>query len=181
MSELAGAVVYAVVPFAPEPPFRIFAGAGKKPFEVDTAKPLLDAARRGGDAEMSFIVPGKARPVLVISDGHDDRLDEVLALRLIRFGKLSGDEQEEVRGQQDPSLFHLPPDRFDLAEENAVMIASLVRVSRAALDDRPAGTLDTNELRVVHERVARHYRLDLYGLVRERLKQLGARQREQRG
>jgi hypothetical protein len=35
VSDLAGAVVWAVLPFVPEAPFRLYAGEGHPPVEVD--------------------------------------------------------------------------------------------------------------------------------------------------
>lgn len=98
----------------------------------------------------------------------------------MRFGKLNDAEQEQVRRGRATRLFHLRPDRFPgLAEENAALLTELVRVARSALDtSEQLGSLDANELRVVHQRLARYYRFDLTVLARrllaERLPQLGS-------
>ena len=55
---LAGSVRWAVIPFAPAPPFRLYAGAGSEPIVVSDADTVIGAARGGGDAELSYIVPG---------------------------------------------------------------------------------------------------------------------------
>jgi hypothetical protein len=179
---LAGAVVWAVVPFVPQTPFRLYAGEGQAPVEVDEAGPLIAAARRGADTEFTFLAPGKARPVLVVSDRVDARLDEALALRLLRLSALTQREREIVRANDDPSLLHLDPDRFDLPEENAAILAALVRVYRSAIDAEVIGRLSPDELRVVHERLVRYYGFDLGGVVREELKRLAeAQRRRQRG
>ncbi|MGH2844723.1 MAG: hypothetical protein ACRDL0_01640 [Thermoleophilaceae bacterium] len=180
MNGLAGAVVWAVVPFAPEAPFALYAGSRHAPVEVPQADKLIAAARRGADAEFTFLVPGKARPVLIVSDQLDPRLGELLALRLLRLTKLDAREQDAVRAGAEPGLFHFPPDRFDLPEENAGMIAALVRVHRSAIDSSPVGHLDRDELRSVHGRIARHYGLDLHDLIRDELRRLAAVQRERR-
>jgi hypothetical protein len=177
---LAGAVVWAVVPFTPEAPFRLYAGSRHAPVEVPQADRLIAAARRGADTEFTFLVPGKARPVLIVSDQLDPRLGELLALRLLRLTKLDAPEQEAVRTGAVPGLFHFPPDRFDLPEENAAMIAALVRVHRSAIDSSPLGNLDRDELRSVHGRIARHYGLDLHDLVRDELQRIAAAQCERR-
>jgi hypothetical protein len=169
---LAGAVVWAIVPFAPAAPFRLYAGREHAPIEVETPDRLIADARKGGDTEFTFLVPGKARPVLVVSDRRDPRVNELLALRLVRLSKLGDAEQEIVRRHGEPGLVHLDPRRFDLPDENAAMIAAAVRVHESAIDGKPAGRLDENELRVVHERVARHYGLDLNMLVRSELRRL---------
>jgi 3-dehydroquinate synthase class II len=177
VNELAGAVVWAVVPFVPQAPFRLYAGPRHAPVEVAQADKLIAAARRGADTEFTFLAPGKARPVLVVSDRIDPRLSELLALRLVRLSTLDAREQVAVRAGTEPGLFHLPPERFELPEENAAIIAALVRVHETAIDPSPVGRLDGDEVRAVHERIARHYGLDLHALVRAELQRLADAQR----
>lgn len=177
MNGLAGAVVWAVVPFVPETPFRLYAGEDHAPVEVDEPGKLIAAARGGSDSEFTFLVPGKARPVLVVSDRVDERLGELIALRLLRLGALTAREREIVRSNQDPGLYHLDPERFHLPEENAAIIAALVRVHRTAIDPQPVGRLGYDELRVVHERLATYYGFDLRQLVRQELQRLADAQR----
>jgi hypothetical protein len=174
---LAGAVVWAVVPFVPEAPFRLYAGSRHAPVVVSQAEKLIAAARRGSDSEFTFLVAAKARPVLVLSDRIDPRLREVLALRLVRVSGLDQREREAVRAGNESGLYHLPPERFDLPEENAVIIAALVRVHESTIDRTPVGQLERSELREVHARVATHYGLDLNELVRQELRQLAAARR----
>lgn len=181
MTGLAGAVVWAVVPFVPEAPFRLYAGEDRAPVEVEEPGRLIAAARKGSDSEFTFLVPGKARPVLVVSDRADARLGELLALRLLRFGALTPREREIVRSSEEPGLYHLDPDRFALPEENAAIVAALVRVHRSAIDPQPVGRLGDDELRVVHERVATYYGLDLRQLVRQELQRLAEAQRRAAG
>jgi hypothetical protein len=179
---LAGAVVWTVVPFVPQAPFRLYAGERQAPVEVGEAGPLIAAARRGADSEFTFLTPGKARPVLVVSDRLDPRLDEVLALRLLRLSALTGGDREIVRANDDPGLLYLDPDRFDLPEENAAILAALVRAHRSAIDAKAIGRLSPDELRVVHERLVRYYGFDVGGLIREELRRLAeAQRRRQRG
>jgi hypothetical protein len=160
-----------------QPPFRLYAGQRQRPVEVSHAAQLIAAARKGSDAEFTFLVAGKARPVLVVSDRIDPRLHEVLALRLARLSALDPHERETVRAGGEPGLRPLPPDRFELPQENAAIIAALVRVHETAIDPRPAGRLDQDELRDVHERIARHYGLDLHGLVSGELQRIAEAQR----
>lgn len=169
---LAGAVVWGVVPFVPEPPFQLYAGLDRNPVTVESAGKLVQAARRGADAEFKFLVRGKTRPLLILSDGYDERVDELLGLRLLRLSEISEHQQRTVRAQDDPALFHLKPERFTLPDENAAMIGALIRVHRESIDPTPLGRLEQDELRVVHERVARHYRLDLHLLVLAELQRL---------
>lgn len=177
MNGLAGAVVWAVVPYVPEAPFRLYAGQDRAPVEVRQAAKVIDAARGGADSEFTFLVPAKARPILVVSDGIDPRLGELIGVRLLRLSTLDARERESVRSGREPSLLHLDRERFDLPEENAVMIGALVRVHGSAVDPRPAGRLDRGELRTVHERVIAHYGLDVHALVVAQLERLAQAQR----
>ena len=86
-----------------------------------------------------------------------------------------------MRSNEDPGLYHLDPDRFALPTENAAIIAALVRVHRSAIDPEPVARLGVDELRVVHERIAIYYGLDLRQLVRGELERLAAAQRRRGG
>lgn len=179
MSGVGGAVVWAVVPYTPQAPFRIYGGPDREPFTVDGPRQLISAAKKGGDQEMTYLVTGKVRPVLILSDAHDSDLGEYLALRLARFSKLTVPEQERIRAQKHPTLFHLRPAEFaGLSEENAAMIAGLVRLHRSAVDTQALGRLDANELGVVHQRFAAFHRFDLRALVLEKLQELKAKQEQ---
>jgi hypothetical protein len=173
-----GHCYWAVAPFAPTPPFLIYQ-EGAAPRSVDSVEPFTEAARKGV-SEFALLTPVKARPVLVIT-GVLPEHEEVLALRLRRFEKLSSDaERQRVREGSDPTLFHLRPDHFPgLPAENAAIVSSLLRLPTAALDRRKSlGALDENELRVIHERVARAHSLRLDMLVLERAQALVQRARE---
>ena len=173
---LAGSVRWAVIPFAPAPPFRLYAGTGSEPVIVPAADTVIDAARRGGDAELSYIVPGKARPVLILSDPPASHHREVTALRLLRLSKLVPDDRQRVRAQQDELLFHLAPDRFELPEESAAMVTALVRLHEDAIGTTPAlGRLDDSEMRVVGERLIRFYGFDIRLLLERQIRELAAR------
>ena len=151
---LAGSVRWAVIPYAPAAPFRLYAGTGNEPITVTDADTVIAAARRGGDAELSYIVPGKARPVLLLNDPPAAHHQEVTALRLLRLSKLTTDEQLRVREQRDELLFHLDPTRFALPEENAALVTALVRLHVDAIGSAQSlGYLDTNEMRVLGERI----------------------------
>ncbi len=173
---LAGSVRWAVVPYTPRPPFRIYAGSEHPPFEIATADEVVEAARRpGGEAGFTFLVPAKARPVLIVNDPPHEHHREVVALRLLRLSRLDPSEQELVRAGDDELLMHLPPDRFDLPEENAAIVSAIVRLHVDAVDSgRPAGALSGHELRVLADRLIRYLRLDAQLLVERRLRQLAA-------
>jgi hypothetical protein len=177
MSELTGAVVWAVVPAAPEAPFRIYAGPDHPPIDLPRPGKLIAAARRGADTEFTFLVQGKAAPVLIVSDRVDPRLNEVLALRLLRLDVLDLEDREIVRAGGDHGLLHLDPARFDLRGEHAAIVAALVRIHRSAINPKPAGRLDYRDVRCLHERIARHYGLDVRHLVRAELDRLATEHR----
>jgi hypothetical protein len=173
---LAGSVRWAVVPYVPAPPFRLFAGAGSDPIVVRDVDTVISAARKGGDAELSYIVPGKARPVLLLNDPPASHHREVTALRLLRLSQLSPEEQQRVRTQQDELLFHLDPERFDLPEENAVMVTALVRLHVDAIGSAgPLGHLDDSEMRVLGERIVHFYGFDVRQLLERQIRELAAR------
>jgi hypothetical protein len=177
---LAGSIVWAVVPFVPQAPFRVYAGQNHGPIDVPRATKLISAARKGSDAEFTFLVSAKARPVLIVSDRVDRRLQELLALRLLRMSALDPEEKDLVRTGSDPALLYLDPRRFKLTEENAVMIAALVRVHGSAVDTRVLGRLEPDELATVHARLVHHYGFDMRQLVRSELERLAELRRRHR-
>jgi hypothetical protein len=66
---------------------------------------VINAAIKGGDAQLSYIVAGKARPVLLLNDPPGAHHREVTGLRLLRLPRLSPREQERVRAQEEELLF----------------------------------------------------------------------------
>ena len=175
---MAGSVRWAVVPYAPSPPFRLYAGPDHAPIVVNDVDSFIAAVRKqGGDAEHTYLVSGKARPVLVLNEPPSSYHQEVTALRLLRLSRLTSTEQAHVRRQADELLFYLPPDRFDLPEENAAIVSALVRVHIGSIESRPAlGRLNENEMRVLGERIIRFYQFDTRLLVEKRIKELAARE-----
>ena len=175
---LAGSVRWAVVPYSPRPPFRLYAGEGQRPIEVPDADTIVEAAKQRGDAELTYLVPAKARPVLILSEPPSAHHREVTALRLLRLSKLTAGDQTRVREQREDLLFHLSPQRFDLPEENAAIVSALVRLHADAIGSGPAaGVLDATESRVLGERVIRFYGFDTGLLVERRIQELIARRR----
>lgn len=180
MTPPLGHCYWAVAPFAPRPPFRIYQ-EGAPPKNVGSPEPFTEAARKGM-SEFALLTPVKARPVLVITEVLPE-YEELLALRLRKLEKLRSDaDRERVRAGEDPILFHLPPERFrDLPTENAAIVTSLLRLPAAALDRRKSlGALDDNDIRAVHERVARAHGLRLDTLILERARDLIERARQKR-
>lgn len=178
LDELAGSVRWAIAPFAPQPPFRLYA-AGRSPIAVADAEQLVGAARRGGDPELTYLVSAKARPVLVLTDPARSEWQEVLALRLRRFSSIPDtSKQERIRRHEEPLYVHLDPARFRLPEENAVLIPALVPLAVGAISTaEPLGVLDGTELRVVGERLVRYFGFDIRLLVEQRVRELARRRR----
>lgn len=166
MTLATGEVYWAMVPATPRAPFQVFV-RDKPPVEAPGAKTIIDALRKSGDAEFRFVVEAKARPVLLLSDRIDPQTGELFGLRLIRLSALDEEEAERVRGQHEPGLFHLKPERFaELEDEWAVMISAPIRLHENAVDTTQAlGRLDQNEMRVLSERFASYWELDLHQLL----------------
>jgi hypothetical protein len=168
-----GEVYWAVVPYTPQAPFQVFV-KDKPPVEVPGAKPIIDGLRKGGDAELRFVVEAKARPILLLSDRVDPRTGDLFGLRLVRLSAMGEDEAQQVRDQRQPGLFHLKPERFpDLEEESAAMISAPIRLHEAAVDTtQPLGRLDQNEMRVLSERFVSYWELDLHQLLIGKIREL---------
>jgi hypothetical protein len=169
VSERVGQAVWALAPYAPEAPFRLYPGPGDRPpVDVSVLAPLRRALTEGGDAEATVLTPAKVRPVLVVACATDTAYDPgLLVLRLLSFDKLSEAERIQIREGADPRHFHLRPTSFKgLPQENAAIISTLTRVASGALEPGSLGALNSNELRVVHERIATYFRLDLGAMVK---------------
>lgn len=173
MSPAPGEVHWAVVPCTPQAPFQVFVKDGP-PVKIEEARTIIDGLRKGGDAELRFVVEAKARPVLLISDQADERTGDLFGLRLVRLASLTEDEAREVRDQRRPGLFHLKPERFpDLQEESAAMISAPIRLHESAVDFGHAlGHLDQNEMRVLSERFVTYWQLDLHQLLVAKIREL---------
>jgi hypothetical protein len=173
-------VYWAVVPYTPQAPFQVFVKDGA-PVDVPEAKTIVDGLKKGGDAELRFIVEAKARPVLLLSDRVDSHTGDLFGLRLVRLSTLDEEESERVRSQREPSLFHLRPERFpDLTEESAAIVSAPIRLHQTAVDfTKPLGRLDQNEMRVLSERFVTYWQFDLHQLLLGKIKDL-LRRREER-
>lgn len=160
-----GRCYWAVAPFSPEPPFRIYAGPARDPVSATTAA-IVNAAGKG-DPQFDLIVAAKARPVLVLTEILEP-YDEILALRLRTFDKIPEADWGRVRDGGDTLLHHLAPSGFPgLAKENAAIVTALLRLPATAIDTaRELGVLTPDGLRDVHERVTRAhgFKLDVLAL-----------------
>lgn len=82
--EVVGCALWALAPYVPAAPFRLYPGPGDRPpVIVADVGTLRRAARLGGDPEVTVLTPAKVRPVLVVAEAGDS-LDgpALLALRL---------------------------------------------------------------------------------------------------
>jgi hypothetical protein len=176
---LRGAIVWAIVSYVPEAPFRLWLGEQHPVGEIADAGAFARQVRHQGlDAEQTFLVKGKLRPVLLLQDRPRRALPEILALRMVRLEKLSETQQGSIREQREPSLFHLPvrKEKYGLTKEMAIDLNALVRVHASAILPKAVGHLDDNELRVIGQRLVEHLDIDLepllMRLVEERLEAL---------
>ncbi len=183
---LRGAIVWAIAPYAPQAPFHLWGGEHQPIATLEDATEFARlVARRGLDAEQTFLAPGKLRPVVVLQERPRHALPELVALRIIRLEELEPQRQQAIREQREPSLFYLRVQqaRYGMTKEGAIDLNALIRIHESAIAGTPIGRLDANELRVVGERLAEHLDLDLQLLIerkaRDLLERLAAR--KQRG
>ncbi|HWX44994.1 MAG TPA: hypothetical protein VNY52_06700 [Solirubrobacteraceae bacterium] len=176
---LRGAIVWAIVSYVPEAPFRVWLGDQHPTGEIADAQVFAQQVRHHGlDAEQTFLAKGKLRPILLLQDRPRRALREIVALRMVRLETLSEPRRASIRDQREPSLFHLPvrPAKYGLSKEVAIDLNALVRVHSSAILPRAVGRLDDNELRVVGQRLVEHLDIDLEPLlarlVEERLEAL---------
>jgi mRNA-degrading endonuclease toxin of MazEF toxin-antitoxin module len=161
---LRGAIVWAVAPYVPQAPFRIWGGPEQPVASIATATELArQVLRRGLDAEQAFIVAAKLRPVVVLQERPRRALPEYAALRILRLEELSEARRESVRAHAEPSLFHLPvdPQKYGMTKEGAIDLNSLLRIHESAIAGRTIGRLDATELRLLGERLVDHLDIDL--------------------
>jgi hypothetical protein len=170
---LRGAIVWAIVPYVPEAPFRLWLGDDQPVAELPDARSYAEQVREQGlDAEQSFVVQVKLRPVLLLQDRPRGVLKEIVALRMVRLEELPEEHQARIREQHEPSLFHLPVrERYGLSKEVAIDLNALVRVHGSAFLPKAVGRLDANEMRVVGQRLAEHLDIDLEPLIATRVEE----------
>ena len=176
---LRGSIVWAIVSYVPRAPFRLWLGEGHPMGKIVNAHAFAEQVRQQGlDAEQTFLVEGKLRPVLLLQDRPRRALREVVALRMVRLETLPETQRASIRRHREPSLFHLPaqPAKYGLSKEMAIDLNALVRVHASAILPRAVGRLDDTEMRVVGQRLIEHLDVDLEPLlarlVEERLETL---------
>lgn len=163
----AGAIVWAVIPYIAQAPFRVLEPDGTETRFAD-ARAVARAIRgRQLPGQFELAIAAKLRPVLLIQDRPRGRFADFAALRLVRMEKFSAAEQDAIRSGQEASLLHLGHDesRYGLAREYAVRLTSLHRVHRGTIAGAPVGRVDRADLRAICERVAAFTDLDLSNLV----------------
>lgn len=169
---LRGAIVWAVVPYVPEAPFRLWLGESQPVAQIPDARRFAEQVRHQGlEAEQDFVVTGKLRPVLLLQDRPRGILKEIVALRMVRLEALAEEHRARIRSRSEPSLFHLPvrEDKYGLTKEMAIDLNALVRVHASAFLPRAVGRLDSNEMRTIGQRLAEHLDIDLEPLIAERV------------
>lgn len=177
-ANLRGAIVWALSPYIPQAPFRIWGGPDQPVVTFETAAELARVVyRRGLDPEQTFLAPSKLRPTVLLHDRPVRALPEFAALRLVRLEALEARQRERIRRHEEPSLFYLGVDeaRYGLERENAVDLNALLRIHESAIAGGPIGRLDANELRLIGERLVEHLDIDLTRLVDRRIRELGRR------
>ncbi len=171
---LRGAIVWAIVTYVPEAPFRVWLGSAQPIGEMPSAPRFAEQVRTQGlEAEQTFLVQGKLRPVVLLQDRPRGVLREIVALRMVRLETLTDEQKTSIRNQREPSLFHLPvrPNKYGLSKEVAVDVNALVRVQASAFLPKAVGRLDDNELRVLGERLAEHLEIDVEPLIAKRVEE----------
>lgn len=178
MSLAAGEAYWGLVPYTPQSPFRVYVADGK-PVEVPKVEAFVDGIKKGGDAEFGFIVRAKTRPILLLSDQEDPQTGDLFALRLLRLEELTDPERAAVIDHRELTLFHLEPGSFPgLQKESAAVVSAPIRLHNTALDTRNSlGGLNENELRVLHERFATYWQLDLHQLILGKIQELAKKAR----
>lgn len=176
---LRGAIVWALVGFVPEAPFRLWHGDDQPHSSLPDARTFARQARHQGlDAQQTFLVDGKLRPILLLQDRPRNVLREIVGLRMVRLETIPEAQQTAIRVQREPSLFHLAvrQAKYGLSKEMAIDLNALVRVHASAILPKAVGHLDDNEMRVIGQRLVEHLDIDLEPLlarlVEERLDQL---------
>jgi mRNA-degrading endonuclease toxin of MazEF toxin-antitoxin module len=157
-----GAVAWALVPTVTDDGLLVLDGTSTR--RVGTSA-LADEFCDGGRGQL--VIGAMLRPVVLLQDRPQGVLGDVLALATVRVDALPAEDRERVREQAEPSLFHLPvrPQKYGLHVEVAVDLNALTRLSTSLLLPRPVGALDTNEMRVIGERLVTHLDLDLEPII----------------
>ena len=170
-----GAIVWAVAPYVPQAPFRIWGGDEQPVATIATASELAQhVLQRGLDAEQTFLVTGKLRPVVLLQERPRGALPEYAALRILRLEELSESRRESVRAHDEVSLYYLPVDKqkYGMTKEGAVDLNSLVRIHESAIAGRAIGWLDAAEVRILGERLVDHLDVDLTASIERKAREL---------
>lgn len=171
---LRGAIVWTIVTFIPQAPFRLWLGADQPVGELSSARQFAEQVRgQSLEAEQTFLVNGKLRPVVLLQDRPRGVLPEIVALCMVGLETLSDEQKASIRDQREASLFHLParPNKYGLSKEMAIDVNALIRIHGSGFVPKTVGRLDDNELRVLGERLAEHLDIDLEPLVTKQVEE----------
>ena len=157
-----GGIVWALVLFENEAPFRLSDTAGATT-AYGSVRDLSEAIRRREiDPEFTVEIGAKVRPVLLLQDRPQGRLPEYAALKLTRLDKLDDEDHGAIRRQEVPRFFYVPdPAKYGLKGEFAVDLLALTRVHQSAIVGRPRAQVNVNEFRVICERLVEVLDLDI--------------------
>lgn len=161
-----GAVVWALVLFENEAPFRTSGPRGDE-CTYEDIRALAQAVReRDLQPEFTVRVGAKVRPVLLLQDRPQGRLPEYAALKLARLEKMRREVRDAIKAQRLDRFFYIPePGKFGLRGEFAVDLLALTRIHESAIASRPRAQVNANEFRVISERLIQVMDLDIAYLV----------------
>jgi hypothetical protein len=161
-----GGIVWALVLFENEAPFRVSATAGAMTSYSDIRALRQAILDRELPPKFTMEIGAKVRPVLLLQDRPQGRLPEYAALKLTRLAKLDDGDHETIRRQEVERFFYIPdPGRYGLKGEFAVDLLALTRVHQSAIVGRPRAQVNVNEFRVICERLVDVLDLDIANCV----------------
>jgi hypothetical protein len=155
-----GRIFYGLFPFASRFPLTYREGdAWVEAPDIE----VYARARRGEPT--SIVTEARLRPLLLLHDGTRGEHEDVVCLRINSVKpRHRGDPAtwERIERNDHPLFFHLPAQRYGLAAESVIALASIGTVHKSAiLGPRHVGELTASELQVVSERLWRLLSLDL--------------------
>lgn len=135
---LQGGIVWALVLFENEAPFRVSDRAGGGGSYAGIRSLSEDIRDRRLEPQFTIELGAKVRPVLLLQDRPLGRLPEYAALKLTPLAKLRRDDVSAIKAQQVQRFLYIPgPGRYGLNGEFAVDLLALTRVHQSAIVARP--------------------------------------------
>lgn len=133
-------------------------------------------ARRGRPTSVQTQV--KLRPLLLLHDGTRGDNDDVVGLRInsVKAQHKTSPSWPRIAAQEHPLFLHLPHGRYGLPEESIIAVNAVTSVHKSAIW-RVVGSVTSQEMQIVNERLRAVLSLDLGPLIaakaRELLKRAG--------